>query len=130
MASAKELREMITRNREALVEAIAGASSRWDSGGENSPRQIAEAAARAEVERASKAAAVLGGNPLTAPQWDLTSAESAAEALRKLGPEVDKRFSWAEDRDLSKTSEGMTLEQIMTTHAGDLSAHAERVRAG
>ena len=130
MASAKELRETITRNREALVEAVAAASSRWDSGGDNSPRTIAEAAARAEVERASKAAAVLGGNPLTAPPLELTSAEAAAEALRKLGPEVDKRFSWAEDRDLAKTSDGMTLEQIMTTHATELSAQAERVRAG
>jgi len=130
VATARELRETITRNREALVEAVAAASSRWDSSGENSPRAIAEAAARAEVERASKAAAVLGGNPLTAPQLELTSAEAAADALRKLGPEVDKRFSWAEDRDLAKASEGMTLEQLMTTHATELSAQAERLRAG
>ncbi len=130
MASAKELRETITRNREALLEAIAAASSRWDSAGENSPRSIAEAVAKSEVERASKAAAVLGGNPVAAPQIELTSAEAAADALRRLGPEVDKRFSWAEDRDLSKASDGTTLEQLMTTHAAELSSHAERLRAG
>ena len=121
---------MITQNREALVEAIAGASSRWDGEGDNSPRKIAEAAVRSEVDRASKAAGVLGGNPIAAQEWDLASAEAAADALRKLGPEVDKRFSWAEDRDLSKSADGMTLEQIMTTHAGELSANAERVRGG
>ena len=51
-------------------------------------------------------------------------------ARRTVGPEIDKRFSWAEDRDLSKSSEGMTLEQLMTTHASELSAQAERLRAG
>ena len=128
MASAKELREQIKQSREELATAVAGASGRWSEEGENGPRAIIEATIRSEVDRASQAAALLGGNPVVARDLTLSSAEDAAAALRQLGPEVDKRFSWAEDRDLSKASGGTTLEQLMTVHASDLAANAERVR--
>jgi hypothetical protein len=111
-----------------LASAVAGASGRWSEEGESGPRAIVEATLRSEVDRASQAAALLGGNPVAARDLTLSSAEDAATALRELGPEVDKRFSWAEDRDLSKASGGTTLEQLMMTHANDLAASAQRLR--
>jgi hypothetical protein len=128
MPSAKELRQSITSSREALIAAIEAASGRWEEGGDSSPKALAMTALKAEVEQASKAAAILGGNPLSAQDWALANAGEATEALKKIGPEVDKRFSWAEDRDLSKGQGGMTLEQIMQTHANTLETTAGQLR--
>ena len=127
MASVKELRQTIMESRQALAEAIEAAAGRWDSGGDDSPKSLAEGALRAEVERAGKAAAILGGNPVAAQEWSIDTAQAASEVIGKLGPEVDKRFSWAEDRDLSKARDGVTLEQLMQEHAADLKARASRI---
>lgn len=121
MASAKELRETISKNREALAAAVASASQ-WDSA-----KGVVEEAIKAEVQRAGQAAAILGGNPVPQQEWALGSASEAAETLRKLGPEVDKRFSWAEDRDLSKGRDGTTLEEILSSHAKQLQEAAGKI---
>ncbi len=128
MASAKELREMISGNRQALVEAIEAAADRWDGSGDTGMRAVAASVLRAEAERASQAAAILGGNPVASQDWPLASAAEAAATLRKLGAEVDKRFSWAEDRDLSKGQGGVTLEQVMQSHAAALGEAITRVK--
>lgn len=128
MASAKELREAISKNRQSLVEAIEAAGGRWEGSGDTGPRAVAASVMRAEAERASQAAAILGGNPVVAQDWPLASASEAAETLKKLGVEVDKRFSWAEDRDLSKGQAGVTLEQVMQSHAATLDSAAAQVR--
>ncbi|MEZ4503447.1 MAG: hypothetical protein R3C39_12540 [Dehalococcoidia bacterium] len=127
MASVKELRDSISKGRQALAEAVEAAAGRWEAGGDASPKALTEGALRAEVERAGKAAAILGGNPVAAQEWSIDTAQAASEALGKLGPEVDKRFSWAEDRDLGKGRDGVTLEQLMQQHAADLTERASRI---
>ncbi len=128
MASAKELREMVSTHRQSLLEAIEAAAGRWDASGDSGPQAVTASILRAEAERASQAAAILGGNPVPTQSWPLASAAEAAESLRKLGAEVDKRFSWAEDRDLSKSQGGVTLEQVMQAHATSLNEAATQVR--
>jgi hypothetical protein len=132
MASAKELRDMVTKNRDALRQAIEGASGKWEAspGGEEwAPRRIAEHAIRADLNDGVKAAAILGGNPPTGPEMEFASAEAAAQALMSIGSEVDKRFSWAEDRDLGKGRDGATLESILQHAASHLAEHTEQIKA-
>jgi DinB superfamily len=130
MATAKELRDSVTKNRAALVAAIEAAAGKWETspGGDAwSPRQNAEHAVGSDVYYGKQAAAILGGNPPTAPETTFESAAAAAEALAKVGTEVDKRFSWAEDRDLSKGQGGNTLESIFAEAAKHLAEHAENI---
>lgn len=129
MATSKELRANITKNREALKSAIEGAASKWEEakagdGDQRSPREVAEHAFGADQRNASTAAAILGGNPPPAAEASFATAQDAAEAVAKLGPEFDRRYSWAEDRDLSKGREGNTLEGVMQSAANHLAEHA------
>lgn len=128
MASARELRETIAKNRQALVEAVEAAGGNWDAGGDTGARAVAAGVMRAEAERASQAAAILGGNPVATQDWPRGTAAEAAEAIRKLGAEADKRFSWAEDRDLGKAQGGVTLEQVLQAHASALTEAAAQLR--
>ena len=124
MASAKEMRDMVTKNRESLKAAIEGAASKWEAG----PRQAAEQAIGADLNDGRQAAAILGGNPPAAIEISFATAQAAAEALMKVGSEVDKRFSWAEDRDLSKSSGGTTLEAVISHAASQLGEAAESIK--
>ena len=132
MASAKELRDSITKNREALKAAIEASSGKWETanGDAGSPRQIAENAIGADLKDGQQAAAILGGNPPPAVEMSFPTANDAVAALSKVGTEVDKRFSWAEDRDLSKGQGGSTLESIFTHAMTHLAEHAENIKAG
>ncbi|MEZ4501258.1 MAG: hypothetical protein R3C39_01370 [Dehalococcoidia bacterium] len=134
MATVKELRDKITANREALKSAIEAASGKWEDasagdGDQRNPRQIAEHAIGADVRYAGSAAAILGGNPVPSSEISLASAQEAVDAIGKLGPEIDKRFSWAEDRDLSKQRDGRSLEQIMESAASHLAEHAGEIKS-
>ena len=131
MATAKELRESITKNREALKEAIEAASAKWEtaSGDAGSPRQIAESAIGSDLKDGQQAAAILGGNPPPNVETSFATAADAVAALSKIGPEIDKRFSWAEDRDLAKAQGGSTLESIFTHAMKNLEEHAEKIKA-
>lgn len=132
MASAKELRDMISKNREALRQAIEAAAGKWETapaGEEWSPRKMAEHAVGADLRDGVQAAAILGGNPPTGPETSFDSAQAAIDALTKIGAEVDKRFSWAEDRDLSKGRDGNTLESILNHDASHLAEHAAQIKA-
>jgi hypothetical protein len=133
MATAKELRDTITRNREALKAAIEASAGKWENspGGDAwTPRRNAEHAIGADLRYGQQAAAILGGNPPAAVETSFDSAAAAVEALTKIGAEVDKRYSWAEDRDLSKGQGGNTLESIFTTAGSHLAEHAENIKAG
>ena len=132
MASAKEMRETVTKNRQALIAAIEAAAAKWDAspGGDAwSPRQNAEHAIGADVRFGGQASAILGGNPPAAVETSFASAADAAAALTKVGAEVDKRFSWAEDRDLSKAAGGKTLEAVLADAASHLAEHAENIKS-
>lgn len=134
MATVKELRDKITANRETLKAAIEAASGKWEDasagdGDQRNPRQIAEHAIGADVRYAGTAAAILGGNPVASSELSFGSAQDAVEAISKLGPEVDKRFSWAEDRDLSKQRDGRSLEATMELAASHLAEHAAEIKA-
>ncbi len=132
MASAKELRDTVTKNRAALVAAIEAAAAKWDAspGGDAwSPRQNAEHAIGADLADGQKAAAILGGNPPQFGELSFASAAEAADALKKIGAEVDKRFSWAEDRDLSKAGGGTTLEGVINHAITHLAEHAENIKS-
>lgn len=132
MASAKEMRDTVTKNRAALVAAIEAAAAKWDAspGGDAwSPRQNAEHAIGADLADGQKAAAILGGNPPQFGELSFASAAEAADALKKIGAEVDKRFSWAEDRDLSKSGAGTTLEGVINHAITHLAEHAENIKA-
>ena len=132
MASAKEMRDAVTKNREALKAAIEGAAGKWETapGGDAwSPRQNAEHAIGADLGDGQKAAAILGGNPPAAIEISFATAADAAAALAKVGSEVDKRFSWAEDRDLSKTGAGTTLEAVINHAITHLAEHAANIKA-
>ena len=132
MATAKELRDSITKNREALKAAIEAAAGKWETspGGDAwSPRQNAEHAIGADLKDGQAAAAILGGNPPAGPEISFPTAAAAAEALAKVGAEVDKRFSWAEDRDLSKGQGGNTLESIFTHAMTHLAEHAANIKS-
>jgi hypothetical protein len=129
MATVKELRDKITKSREELKAAIEGVAGKWEDqsagdGDQRNPRQIAEHAISADVRYAGSAAAILGGNPVAPSEISLASAKDAVDAIAKLGPEVDKRFSWAEDRDLSKQRDGRSLESLMELAAAHLAEHA------
>lgn len=133
MASAKELRDTVTKNRQALIEAIEASAAKWDTspGGDAwSPRQNAEHAIGGDIRYGGQASAILGGNPPAAIETSFASAAEAAEALKKVGAEVDKRFSWAEDRDLSKAAGGKTLEAVLAEAASHLAEHAENIKSG
>jgi hypothetical protein len=134
MATVKELRDKITANREALKAAIEAASGKWEDasagdGDQRNPRQIAEHAIGADVRYAGNAAAILGGNPVAQQEISLASAQDAVDTITKLGPEVDKRFSWAEDRDLPKQRDGRSLESIMESAASHLAEHAAEIKS-
>jgi hypothetical protein len=132
MASAKEMRDQVTKNREALKAAIEASSGKWETspGGDAwSPRQNAEHAIGADLADGQKAAAILGGNPPAAIEISFPTAQAAAEALMKIGAEVDKRFSWAEDRDLSKSGAGTTLEAVINHAITHLAEHAENIKS-
>ena len=131
MATAKELRESITKNREALRAAIEAAAGKWETagGGGSSPRQSAEEAIGADLKNGQQAAAILGGNPPPSVETSFATAADAVAALNKIGPEIDKRFSWAEDRDLSKTQGGSSLESIFTSAMTNLAESAEKIKA-
>ena len=132
MATAKELRDTVAKNRAVLIAAIEAAAGKWEMspGGDAwSPRQNAEHAVGSEVYYGKQAAAILGGNPPAAVETSFESAAAAAEALAKVGAEVDKRFSWAEDRDLSKGQGGTTLESIFAEAASHLAEHAENIKS-
>lgn len=132
MASAKEMRDMVTKNRAALVAAIEASAAKWETspGGDAwSPRQNAEHAIGADLSDGQKAAAILGGNPPAGVELSFASAADAAAALTKIGAEVDKRFSWAEDRDLSKSGAGTTLEAVINHAITHLAEHAENIKA-
>lgn len=131
MATAKELRDQITKNRSALKAAIEAAAGKWETspGGDQwSPRQNAEHVIGLDLRDGQQAAAILGGNPPAAVETSFATAAAAVEALGKIGPEVDKRFSWAEDRDLSKAQGGNTLESIFTHALTHLAEHAENIK--
>jgi hypothetical protein len=131
MATAKELRDSITKNREALKAAIEGSAAKWEtaSGDAWSPRQNAEHAIGSDLKDGQQAAAILGGNPPPAVETSFPTAADAVAALSKVGTEVDKRFSWAEDRDLSKGQGANTLESIFTHAMTHLAEHAENIKA-
>ncbi|MCC6237099.1 MAG: DinB family protein [Dehalococcoidia bacterium] len=132
MASAKELRDTVTKNREALIAAIEASAAKWDTspGGDAwSPRQNAEHAIGADIRYGGQASAILGGNPPAAVEASFASAAEAAEALKKAGAEVDKRFSWAEDRDLSKAAGGKTLEAVLAEAASHLAEHTQNIQS-
>lgn len=134
MATAKELREQITKNRESLKAAVEAAASKWEDasagdGDQRNPRQIVEHAIAADVRDAAAAAAILGGNPPNAGEISFATAQDASDAIAKLGPEVDKRFSWAEDRDLPKGRDGKTLEGVMEHAASHLAEHTAEIKA-
>ncbi len=128
MASAKEMRATVTKNREALRAAIEAAAAKWENGAP-SPRQTAEQAIGLDLSNGQKAAAILGGNPPPTIEISFPTAQAAAEALAKVGAEVDKRFSWAEDRDLSKSSGGTTLEAVINGAITGLKEHADQIKA-
>jgi hypothetical protein len=132
MATAKELRESITKNREALKAAIEASAAKWETaaGDGSSPRQNAEQAIGSDLKDGQQAAAILGGNPPPAVETSFATAADAVAALSKIGPEIDKRFSWAEDRDLSKAQGGNTLESIFTHAMTNLAETAEKIKAG
>ncbi len=131
MATAKELRDSITKNREALKAAIEAAASKWETspgGDARSPREDAEHAISLDLKDGQQAAAILGGNPPPAMEISFPTPAAAVEALTKIGAEVDKRFSWAEDRDLSKGQGGNTLESIFNHAMTHLAEHAENIK--
>src|SRR5687767_14734041 len=131
MASAKELRDSITKNREALKAAIEASSAKWETAsGDGSPRQLAESAIGSDLKDGQQAAAILGGNPPPSVETSFATAADAVAALSKIGPEIDKRFSWAEDRDLAKAQGGSTLESIFTHAMKNLAESAEKIKAG
>lgn len=132
MATAKEMRETIAKNRQELIAAIEAAAAKWDvsPGGDAwSPRKNAEHAVGAEAYYAKQAAAILGGNPPASVETDFATPADAAAALAKAGAEADKRFSWAEDRDLSKAGGGKTLEGVLAEAAEHIAEHAANIKA-
>ena len=132
MATVRDMRAAITANRAALREAIEGAADTWEAspGGEEwSPRQVVEHVLETELRFATRAAAILGGNPPRSEQFSFPSAEAAVDALRRCGAEYDTRYSWAEDRDLPKELDGRTLERTMAVAASHLLEHADQVKA-
>ena len=130
MATVKELRAKIAENREELKAAIESAGN-WDAA-----RPKAEQALTADVASATRAAIILGGNPPAKEELALDSAAAAVEALTNAGPENDRRYSWAEDRDLSKqapadplsTDAPPTLESVMQSAADQLATSAEQIK--
>ena len=134
MATAKELRETIAKNREALKQAFESAGSNWEQtlpDDEWSPRRIAEHAVGQEANYANRAAGILGGNPVPTQEWAFENAQAAVEALTKIGPEADKRYAWAEDRDLAKADgNNRTLQDTMERAANHLMEHVEQLKKG
>jgi hypothetical protein len=131
MASAKELREMIAMNRETLKQAFESAGAKWEEtlpDDEWSPRRIAEHAVGQETTYANRAAGILGGNPVPTQEWTFENAQAAVEALTKIGPEADKRYAWAEDRDLPKSDGTRTLQATMESAANHLMEHVEQLK--
>jgi len=132
MATAKELREAIVKNREALKQAFESAGGKWEEtmpGDEWSPRRVAEHAVGQEVNYANRAAGILGGNPVASQEWAFENAQAAVEALGKVGPEADKRYAWAEDRDLTKADgNNRTLQATMESAANHLMEHVEQLK--
>ena len=139
MATVKELRATISANRESLKEAIAAASGKWEdaNGEEWSPRRTAEHALAGDIRYATSAAVILGGNPPAKQELELATADAAVEVLTANGPENDRRYSWAEDRDLSKQAPSdplsnaapATLESVMESAASHLAEHAAQIKA-
>ena len=130
MATVKELRAKIAENREVLKAAIESASGNWDAA-----RPTAEQALSDDIASATRAAIILGGNPPAKGGMALDSAAAAVEALSSAGPENDRRYGWAEDRDLNKQAPGdpqsaetpPTLESVMQGAADQLATSAKQI---
>ena len=131
MATVKELRAKIAENREVLKAAIESASGNWGAA-----RLKAEQALSEDIASATRAAIILGGNPPAKEEIALDSAAAAVEALTSAGPENDSRYSWAEDRDLTKQAPAdplssdapPTLESVMQGAADQLATSAEQIK--
>lgn len=131
MATVKELRAKIAENREELKAAIESASGNWDAA-----RPKAEEALTADIASATRAAIILGGNPPAKEEAAFDSAAAAVAALTSAGPENDRRYSWAEDRDLGKQAPAdplsneapPTLESVMQGAAEQLATSAQQIK--
>ncbi len=131
MATVKELRAKIAENREVLKAAIESASGDWDAA-----RPTVEQALTDDVASATRAAIILGGNPPAKEELALDSAAAAVEALTTAGPENDRRYGWAEDRDLGKQAPAdpqsgeapPTLESVMQGAADQLATSAQQIK--
>ncbi len=132
MATAKELREAIAKNRETLKQALESVSGKWEEtipGDEWSPRRVAEHVVGQEVNYANRAAGILGGNPVPSQEWAFENAQAAIDALSSVGPEADKRYAWAEDRDLAKADgNNRTLQATMESAANHLNEHVGQLQ--
>ena len=78
------------------------ANGRTPTGKSGVPAGTAEHALAGDIRYATSAAVILGGNPPAKQELELATADAAVEVLTANGPENDRRYSWAEDRDLSK----------------------------
>ena len=133
MASADELRNQIQQNREALRQALQGASS-WEDGTDEAwgTKRIAQHAIRSEVGYANRISKAMEGKPQDWPDIELASAEEALAKETEASAMADKALRYVEDRDLKKRAEvpgnySQDVEGAMAALASHLKEHADEV---
>jgi DinB superfamily len=146
MASAEELRQAITSNRQKLREALSAARDRWESGDDSgwSPRAIAEHCIGREFGLGGIAAAAMLGEaadrrytrtngPGEASEFSFATAAEALSALEGTGAACDEAFQDVGDGDLGRPAEldagdlPKNLEGVMRLTAWHLNDHAKQI---
>lgn len=134
MASADELRAQFQQARQALREALQGASS-WEDGADDNwgVKRIAQHAIRSEVRYANRVSQAMEGRPQDWPDIELASVEEALAKEEEAGSMADKAFRYVEDRDLKKRAEvpgefSQDVEGVIQGLAAHLQEHAAQVK--
>ncbi len=136
MATADELRQTITTNRQALSEAIDAAAGKWETGDDDnwSPRKVAEHCIPAEISFAGMVAGAMQGKAPEAGEANFASASDAATALVASAEASDKVLRYIEDRDLGKAApmpDGIPFEKniegVLKLAAYHLNDHAGQI---
>ena len=136
MASADELRQTITTNRQKLRDAIDGAADKWETGDEEnwSPRKVAEHSIGAEISFAGMVAGAMQSKVPEGGDSSFASASEARAALDAVAEACDKVHRYVEDRDLAKaaplpdgTPFEKNIEGVLQLTAYHLDNHAGQI---
>ena len=131
MATPDELRIEIASARAAFREALASANEDgWEtvSGGDWTPRQVAQHAIPAQVYFASEICAACGYPGLERPAAEYPTAAAALAAFDEAADKADGRLKYVSEADLLVKHERMgSVESIMQLDASHLIEHASQM---